>query len=149
MVCPKKITWTVLKSERVDIAAQLNLLKPAFDGSDSPKVEFDMVKDGVLDKSASFYLVKGQDTTLRFLGRVIDGQYHIIAMTGRGLGFAANNIIEQVTSAGYTAITFHTYRKGMRRILRSFGFEQIDCVREFGTKKETVHRLDLKGEHYG
>ncbi len=141
--------WQYLSPKRVDLSAHLQLLKPAFDGSDSPKLEFEQVSEWVKSGEVGFYQVSMRGVKLRFVGRVTGDAYHIVAMTGQGLTKAANHMIERVIAQGYPAITFHTYRKGMRRISRSVGFEQVERVREFDGTLETVHRLDLKGVSYG
>lgn len=135
--------FRIIRPTAADFMANLNLLKPAFTGSDDPKGEFGYVRSLVKDKQASFYLLTGKGIKLWFVSRVIDGRYHIIAMTGRGLVLAANHIIERVSRCGYQAISYHTYRNGMRRILSRFGFEQTEQIREFDSKAETVHQLEL------
>lgn len=141
--------WQYLSPKRVDLLAHLNFLKPAFDGSDSPKQEFEQVRDWVLSGEVGFYMVSMKGVALRFVGRVIGDAYHIVAMTGRGVVEASTHIIERVKRQGYQTITFHTYRKGMRRILRSTGFEQVKQVREFDGACETVHQLTLTGVSNG
>ncbi|PSW06266.1 hypothetical protein [Photobacterium lipolyticum] len=137
--------FRIVRPEAADFAANLNLLRPAFVGSDNPKVEFNQVQEWIQTNKASFYLLSGKGVKLWFVSRVIDNRYHIVAMTGRGLVDAANFIIERVTTCGYASITYHTYRQGMRRILSRFGFEQKEKVRDFDGITETVHQLELLG----
>lgn len=137
--------FRLIRPSAPDFLAHLDQIKPAFAGSDTPKAEFDEVKSMVRAKEASFYLLTGKGIKLWFISRVQDGRYHIIAMTGRGLGEAASHIIDRVAACGYGAITYHTYRKGMRRILDKFGFKQVEQVREFNGTQETIHQLDIEG----
>ncbi|RWX54981.1 hypothetical protein [Photobacterium chitinilyticum] len=140
--------FRLVRPTAADFAAHLNLLKPAFVGSDDPKGEFEFVRTLLEEGRGSFYLLAGKGIKLWFVSRVIDSRYHIIAMTGRGLVQAASHIIERVSQCGYHAISYHTYRKGMRRILSRFGFDQTEQLREFDGKAETVHQLELiRGAH--
>lgn len=139
--------FSFIRPTSPDFNAHITFLRPAFDGSDNPKTEFDEVVSMVRHRDAALYRLAGKGVKLWFVGRVIDGEYHIVAMTGQGLTDAANFIIERVISQGYTAITYHTYRPGMRRILNRFGFSETERVREFDGKAETVHRLELGGLH--
>ncbi|MGF1723203.1 hypothetical protein [Photobacterium nomapromontoriensis] len=139
--------FRLIRPSAPDFQAHLSLIKPAFAGSDMPKVEFDEVRQLVCDQQASFYLLTGKGIKLRFISRIDGERYHIIAMTGRGLVDAATHIIERVTERGYQSISYHTYRKGMRRILGQFGFKQVEQVRAFGDSQETVHQLDLRDNH--
>ncbi|MEZ9523401.1 hypothetical protein [Enterovibrio norvegicus] len=134
--------WLHLKPSHLTTIRTLQRMKPAFVGSDLPKAEYAEVVEKVRRKEASFYQVKGQGVSLSFVGQVIDGEYHIIAMVGAGLLEGASAIIERVKAAGFGAITFHTYRRGMRRILNRVGFEQVSTVRD-GNVLETRHRLEL------
>ncbi|MGR5149655.1 hypothetical protein ACQKP8_24295 [Photobacterium alginatilyticum] len=141
--------FRLIRPTAADFPAHLKLLKPAFEGSDDPKGEFEFVRDLLEDKRGSFYLLTGKGIKLWFVSRRLDGRFHIVAMTGRGLVQAASHIIERATNCGYRAISYHTYRKGMRRILGRFGFEQTEQVREFDGKAETVHQLELVGGAHG
>ncbi len=143
------MNFTNLKPLAKDFRVHLNAMKPAFDGSDSPKVEFDLLREWVTGRHASFYLVTAKNVRLRFVGRVDeDTIYHIVAMTGKGLADAAPSIIERIAACGYREIRYHTYRKGMRRILNRFGFEEVETARSFDGKRESIHRLVL-GERHG
>ncbi|MGR5142055.1 hypothetical protein ACQKPX_10300 [Photobacterium sp. DNB23_23_1] len=137
--------FRLIRPSAPDFHAHLEKIKPAFAGSDTPKAEFDDVKSMVCAKEASFYLLTGKGIKLWFISRIQDNRYHIIAMTGKGLVDAASHIIERVAECGYSAISYHTYRKGMRRILSTFGFKQVEQLREFNDTKETVHQLDIEG----
>lgn len=119
-------------------------MRPAFDGSDNPGIEFTETFENVQARETSLYHLTGHGVSLRFVGRAVDGHYHIVCMTGRGLLHGASAIIEKVKAQGFTAITFHTYRPGMRRILNRVGFREVETVRT-GTITETRHILDLNG----
>ncbi|MGF1702523.1 hypothetical protein L4D09_19700 [Photobacterium makurazakiensis] len=136
--------FRLIRPNAPDFHAHLSLIKPAFSGSDMPKAELEEVKTLVCEGQASFYLLTGKGIKLWFISRVDGDRYHIIAMTGRGLVEAANHIIERVIDCGYQSISYHTYRKGMRRILDQFGFKQVEQIREFDSKQETVHQLALR-----
>ncbi|NAW66141.1 hypothetical protein [Photobacterium halotolerans] len=138
-----KIIW--LRPSRADFSYHLKQLKAAFEGSDNPKAEYQDMLANLQRGEASCYMVTGQGVRLRFVGRVIDGNYHIIAMAGHGLRQAASLIIDQCCKRRFQAITYHAYRDGMRRILNRFGFEQVDTVRQFADKAETLHQLALGG----
>ena len=115
-----------IKNTRADINAHLALLKPAFNGVENAKAEYEDCCDLVRDGQAGFYQVSGQGINVRFCGLVTDdNQYWILAMTGRGLVDAAALIIDCVQRQGYAAIKYHTARQGMERILSRFGFEKI------------------------
>lgn len=140
-----KLVW--LRATRNDINVHLDCLKPAFSHSDDPKTEFNDLVERVKSGKAGFYQIIGNGVKLRFVGVVINDCYHIVAMTGKGMNHGALLIIEQCTNQGFKAITFNTYRKGMRTALNGFGFEQIKLVRQFNNKVETVHRLELRGNN--
>ncbi|MBV1843622.1 MULTISPECIES: hypothetical protein [Photobacterium] len=122
---------------------QMQALRPAFDGSDMPRAELEDVTGMVRRREADLYRLTGEGIQLWLVGRVMDETYHIVAVTGRGLSKATEHIIQRVKACGYCAITYHTYRPGMRRILNRFGFEQVELVREFDGKQETIHRLTI------
>lgn len=137
------VTITYLDATRKDLAYHLNELKPAFNGSDSAKAEWLDMVDGVKSGRASMYLIKSKGVLLRFVGRVTGDAYHINAMVGKGLSQAAPLIIERCVAMGYQSITYHTYRKGMGRILSGFGFELDKQI----SQTEQRYQLDLGGAH--
>ncbi|WP_087019057.1 hypothetical protein [Thaumasiovibrio subtropicus] len=141
------MNFTHIRASAKDLNVHLNAMRPAYDGSDSPKLEFDLLREWVEGQHASFYKVTGKGVSLRFVGRFEESTYHIIAMTGKGLGIAAPFIIDRIRECGYDAIQYHTYRKGMRRILNRFGFAEAQTLRKFDGKRETVHRLVLGSKH--
>ncbi|WP_157721478.1 hypothetical protein [Vibrio gazogenes] len=141
----QKITISYLAPSRRDINAHFELLKPAFNGSHDPKSEWLDVVEKVQTGQASLYLIKAKDVQIRFVGRVIDGIYHVICSQGRGLAHAAPVIIERCLSMGYPAISYHAYRPGMGRLLRGFGFE-LDSVPAPG---ESRYVLNLEGYKHG
>lgn len=115
--------FILMKPTRADIKAQFSLIKPAFNGVHCAKAEYEFCCESVNNKQASFYHLKGNGVSVRFVGLVnSDNEYLILAMTGKGLIKAAPYIIEAVKSQGYKAIKYHTVRAGMARVLKSFGF---------------------------
>lgn len=131
---------TFINPKRADIHAQLALLKPAFNGLELAKQEYQFCCDAVRSKRAGLYQIKGRGVNARFVGIVTDdNDYLILALTGRGLVAAAQPIIDAVSGQGYRAVKFHTVKSGMTRILRGFGF-----VGEV-TASDTVLTLDLGG----
>jgi len=143
VVAIQSLTISYLAPDRADILAHLALLKPAFNGSDEPKAEWEEMRDDVLAKDASLYLIKAKGVHIRMAGRLIDGVYHVICSQGRGLIHAAPIVIEKCQLMGYPAITYHAYRQGMGRLLRRLGFE-LDCVL---SAKESRYILKLGGHH--
>ncbi|MGF1734351.1 hypothetical protein [Photobacterium satsumensis] len=141
--------FRLIRPSAPDFLNQLDQIKPAYAASDNPEAEFADVKASVCAKEASYYMLTGKGVRLWFIGQVQDGNYHIIAMTGAGLVEAASHIIDRVSSCGYEVITYHTYRKGMRRILGKFGFEQVEQLRAFNSTTETVHQLIIEGGSNG
>ncbi|NRF28090.1 hypothetical protein HRJ45_24195 [Vibrio coralliilyticus] len=139
----KQLTISFLRPTRPDIGYHLEQLKPAFNGSDSAKAEWLAMVERVKSGDAGLYLIKAKGVLLRFVGRVIDGAYHINAMTGKGLHQAAPLIIERCVAMGYPSITYHTYRPGMGRILSGFGFELDKQI----SQTERRYLLDLGGAH--
>ncbi|NOJ25462.1 hypothetical protein [Vibrio coralliilyticus] len=137
------LTMTYLGAKRKDLAYHLNALKPAFNGSGSAKAEWLEMVERVKGGQASMYLIKSKGVLLRFVGRVTGDAYHINAMVGKGLHQAAPLIIERCQAMGYQSITYHTYRKGMGRILSGFGFELDKQV----SQTERRYLLDLGGAH--
>lgn len=135
-----------IKPTHADINAQLALLKPAFDGSPTPKSEFIDMCDKVKNQNASFYQLSHSGGSVRFVGLVTDDDYLIYALSGKNLRNVAPEIIERVKQCGYRAIKFHTYKNGMRRILNMFGFCEVERVQHQGGAVETVHALFLENE---
>lgn len=126
--------------KRADLNAQLNLVKPAFNGVPGAKEEYKFCCDAVKDNRAGLYQVKGRGVNVRFVGIVTDcNEYLILALTGKGLINAAKTIIKVVSNNGYTAIKYHTVKAGMTRILRRFGFNVSEV------SDDTVLTLDLGG----
>lgn len=121
------LTISYINPNRADLKAHLSALKAAFNGSDEPKAEWQDMVDKVQAGHASLYLIKAKGVRIRLVGRVIDGVYHIICAEGVGLTHAAPLVIEKCLIMNYPAITYHSYRPGMGRILRRFGFE-LDSV---------------------
>lgn len=137
------LTISYLAPTRADVMTHLRLLKPAFNGSTEPKAEWlDMVRK-VQAGHASLYLIKARGVTIRLVGQVIDGGYHVICAQGRGLLHAALIVIEKCVLMGYPSITYHSYRPGMGRILRCLGFE-LDSVL---TATESRYVLNLGVTH--
>jgi hypothetical protein len=134
-----------LKPTHPDFRAHLEPMKAAFVGSDSPKAEFEEMVTRITERHASFYRLSARGGCVRFCGRAVEGDYHIIALVGRGLLAVAPSIIERVKACGYQAITYHTYKRGMRRLLTVLGFEVIETIQHSNGVVETIHRLDLKG----
>jgi len=133
--------FMLIRPTRADINAQLTLIKPAFNGVHCAKAEFQFCSEAVRNKQASFYHLKGDGVSVRFVGLVTDeNDYLILAMTGKGLVKAAPCIIEAVKSQGYRSIKYHTVRRGMERILKSFDFTVIDK-----TEHDSVLSLTLEG----
>ncbi|MCG9608664.1 hypothetical protein L1D41_03085 [Vibrio harveyi] len=131
----------LIRPTRADINAQFALIKPAFNGVHCAKAEYQFCCEVVRNKQASFYHLKGSGVSVRFVGLVTDeNDYLILAMTGKGLANAAPYIIEAVKSQGYRSIKYHTVRRGMERILKSFGFAVIDK-----TVYSSVLSLTLEG----
>ncbi|WP_236642911.1 hypothetical protein [Vibrio tubiashii] len=137
----KLTTITYLAASRKDLNYHLEQLKPAFAGSDCPKSEWLEMVSRVKSGEAALYVIKSKGVLLRFVGRVIDGAYHINAMCGKGLHQAAPLIIQRCLAMGYQSITYSTYRLGMGRILAGFGFELDKLV----TPTERRYLLDLGG----
>ncbi|GAB3531904.1 hypothetical protein [Photobacterium alginatilyticum] len=134
--------FQLIRPNRADINAQFALLRPAFNGVNQAKAEFEFCCDAVRRKQASLYHLKGKGVSVRFVGMVTDdNSYLILAMTGRGLVAAAPTIIEAVKSQGYRQIKYHTVRRGMTRILTRFGFSITDK-----TAHDTVLSLLLEGD---
>lgn len=133
--------FMLIRPTRADINAQFALIKPAFNGVHCAKAEYQFCCEVVRNKQASFYHLKGSGVSVRFVGLVTDeNDYLILAMTGKGLASAAPYIIEAVKSQGYRSIKYHTVRRGMERILKSFGFAVIDK-----TVYSSVLSLTLEG----
>lgn len=131
---------TFISSDRADINAHLTLLKPAFNGLEFAKEEYQFCCDAVRNKQAGLYQIKERGVNVRFVGIVTDSnEYLILALTGRGLVSAAKSIIKAVSTKGYDAIKFHTIKLGMTRILRRFGF-----ILNEGNQ-DSVLTLDLGG----
>ncbi|OLQ70316.1 hypothetical protein BIT28_16455 [Photobacterium proteolyticum] len=139
----EKMTIIYLTAARADWGYHLNQLKPAFNGSDSARAEFEEMAERLNSGAAALYLVKAKGVLIRFVGHVTDGVYHINAMTGRGLKHAAPLIIERCQAMGYQAISYHTYRNGMGRILRGFGFELDEQI----SQTERRYLLGLEVSH--
>ncbi|MGY3687148.1 hypothetical protein ACXAAV_10790 [Vibrio coralliilyticus] len=139
----KRMTISFIGPTRPDLRYHLEQLKPAFTGSDCAKAEWLEMVERVQSGQAGLYLVKAKGVLLRFVGRVIDGAYHINAMTGTGLHLAAPLIIERCQAMGYTAITYNAYRPGMGRLLTGFGFE-LDKIE---SNQERSYILNLGGAH--
>lgn len=133
--------FMLIKPNRADIKAQLALVKSAFNGVHCAKAEYEFCCDAVSNKQASFYHLKGAGVSVRFVGLVTnDNEYLILAMTGKGLLKGAPAIIDAVKSQGYRSIKYHTVRRGMERILKSFGFVVSDK-----TDHDSVLSLTLEG----
>ncbi|WP_342606958.1 hypothetical protein [Vibrio tritonius] len=132
-----------IKPTHADIDAQLALLKPAFEGSPTPKSEFLDMCDRVKTQNASFYQLSHSGGSVRFVGLVEGNDYLIYALSGKNLRQAAPAIIERVKQCGYQAIKFHTYKNGMRRILNVFGFHEVERMQCESGAVETVHALTL------
>ncbi len=133
--------FMLIRPTRADINAQFALIKSAFNGVHCAKAEYQFCCEAVRNKQASFYHLKGSGVSVRFVGLVTDeNDYLILAMTGKGLANAAPYIIEAVKSQGYRSIKYHTVRRGMERILKSFGFAVIDK-----TVYSSVLSLTLEG----
>lgn len=137
----KKIVMTYISANRQDLDYHLEQLKPAFAGSECPKSEWLEMVSRVKSGEASMYLIKSKCGLLRFVGRVIDGAYHINAMCGKGLHQAAPMIIQRCLAMGYQSITYSSYRLGMGRILSGFGFEFDKLI----SSTERRYLLDLGG----
>lgn len=133
--------WLVFRPKRADINTQLNFLRDAFNGVHEAKQEFEFCCEAVKAQRASFYHVKGQGVSVRFVGMVTgDNSYLILAMTGKGLHKVAPAIIEKVSANGYPLIKYHTVRKGMVRILKRFGFQVSET-----TEHDSVLSLAMEG----
>lgn len=116
-----KITY--IKPNRADIKAHLQLLKPAFNGVEDAKTEYQICCDAVNNGQAGLYQINGAGVNVRFVGIVTDeNDYLVLALTGRGIVPATQLIIEAVKGQGYRRLTYHTVRAGMTRILRRYGF---------------------------
>ncbi|NOH31384.1 hypothetical protein [Vibrio mediterranei] len=114
----------LLRPTRADINAQFELMKPAFVGLDFPKQEFERVKTLVRGKRASFYHLKGQGVSLRFIGEVQNEEdYFVCALTGKGLLEGLPIFIDAVKSQGYAVIKGQAVRKGIVRIYQRYGFK--------------------------
>ncbi|CAM3793713.1 hypothetical protein [Vibrio aquimaris] len=137
----KQVNLTYIGPKRADVRYHLEQLKPAFNGSECAKAEWLEMVERVQTGSAALYQAKADDVLLRFVGRVIDGTYHINAMAGHGLRQTAPVIIERCLAMGYTAISYNTYRAGMGRILLGFGFELDKQL----SQAESRYMLDLGG----
>ncbi|KQB00770.1 hypothetical protein CGT92_12245 [Vibrio metoecus] len=134
--------FRLIKPNHADFNVHLNTLKPAFEGSPDAKGEFITMSQMIRDRKASFYHAKNcSGGVVRFVGYADDSIYHIYALAGHGLTQIAPSIIQKVKDCRYSGIRFHTYKNGMRRILRRFGFKEVHKeVRTNGTC-ESVHIL--------
>lgn len=117
---------SLISPNRKDIDVHFGKVKPAFNGVDFAKEEYQFCCDAVRSQQACLYRVKGSGVDVRFVGLVTDeNDYLILALTGKGLVKAAPFIIDAVCSQGYRSIKYHTVKKGMTRILSGFGFHAV------------------------
>nr|WP_233090008.1 hypothetical protein [Vibrio sp. IB15] len=142
-VSKKNLNIQFIPRTRRDIDYHLKELKQAFVGSQQAKAEWTEMVERIKTGQSGLYLIKARGVLLRFVGRVIDGSYHINAMAGKGMQEAAPLIIERCEAMGYISISYNTYRKGMGRILASFGFELDERV----SQVESSYILHLGGAH--
>lgn len=142
-VSKKNLNIQFIPRTRRDIDYHLKELKQAFVGSQQAKAEWTEMVERIKTGESGLYLIKARGVLLRFVGRVIDGSYHINAMAGKGMQEAAPLIIERCEAMGYTSISYNTYRKGMGRVLASFGFELDERV----SQVENSYILHLGGAH--
>ncbi len=142
-VSKKNLNIQFIPRTRRDIDYHLKELKQAFVGSPQAKAEWLEMVERIKTGESGLYLIKARGVLLRFVGRVIDGSYHINAMAGKGMQEAAPLIIERCEAMGYISISYNTYRKGMGRILASFGFELDERV----SQVESSYILHLGGAH--
>ena len=129
---------TFISPERADINAHLNLLKPAFNGVENPKSEYELCCDAVRNKQAGLYLLQGDGFNVRFVGMAVDDGYLLWSLVGRGYVLAVEQILSIVKGQGYRFIRCHTVRKGITRMLRRF---DVDVSVE---QSETVLTLKFK-----
>ncbi|WP_100205980.1 hypothetical protein [Vibrio splendidus] len=137
----KNLNIQFIPRTRRDIDYHLKELKQAFVGSPQAKAEWLEMVERIKTGESGLYLIKARGVRLRFVGRVIDGSYHINAMAGKGMQEAAPLIIERCKAMGYASITYNTYRKGMGRVFASFGFELDERV----SQVESSYILHLGG----
>lgn len=142
-VSKKNLNIQFIPRTRRDIDYHLKELKQAFVGSQQAKAEWTEMVERIKTGESGLYLIRARGVLLRFVGRVIDGSYHINAMAGKGMQEAAPLIIERCEAMGYTSISYNTYRKGMGRVLASFGFELDERV----SQVENSYILHLGGAH--
>lgn len=142
-VSKKNLNIQFIPRTRRDIDYHLKELKQAFVGSQQAKAEWTEMVERIKTGESGLYLIKARGVLLRFVGRVIDGSYHINAMVGKGMQEAAPLIIERCEAMGYASISYNTYRKGMGRVLASFGFELDERV----SQVESSYILHLGGCH--
>ncbi len=133
-----------IKPEHADFKAHIHLLKTAFDQVPNRKAEFSEMETAVTEHRASFYQMKEGCGSVRLVSQIRGNTFFIWGMSGKGLVNVAPAIIERVKACGYSALEFVTYKNGMRRILRSLGFVEVERNNQSGGI-ETRHRLDVEG----
>lgn len=129
---------TFINPERTDIDTQLAFLKPAFNGVENVKAEYEDCCNAVKGKQAGLYRLKGDGFNVRFVGKAVDDGYQLWALTGFGYLNAVEQILTIVEKQGYKFIRCHTVRPGITRMLRRF------CVRVSEQQCETVLTLYFK-----
>lgn len=123
-----RLSYQLIQPTRDDFGYHCQQLKPAFDGLNTPKAEFDSMIDALKAKQASFYHVKAQGVHMRFVGQARDGDYHLWAMSGKGFLQAAPLVIERIKQCGYQSVVCHTCKAGIRRFYERMGFQEIAVI---------------------
>jgi hypothetical protein len=132
------MTVRLIKPTRGDYDYQCRKLRDAFSACASPSAEFADVRAMLDCQICCLYEIKQGRAKALFAGQDNGDTYHINALVGCGLVTLAPRIIALVKRAGYSAITYHTHKRGMTRILRRVGFKVV----EQSDKTGALLRLD-------
>lgn len=122
----------LIKPTRGDYDYQCRKLRDAFSECASPSAEFADLRALLDCQICCLYEIKHGSAKALFAGQDNGATYHINALVGCGLVTLTPHIITTVKRAGYSAITYHAGKRGMTRMLRRFGFKEIEQSIETG-----------------
>lgn len=120
------------------IVTRLKEITPEFEAAIKPLmgVSFYRMCDSVVNEYAEAWKIEHDDGETSFMvNRFIENELLIIAYAGQCLTTMAAAIIEQAQKSGCEAISFHTKRPALNRLLDKFGFE---CVGQFYTYEKVL-----------
>ena len=113
------------------IITRLKEITPEFEAAIKPLMgaSFYRMCDSIVNGCTEAWKIEhGEGEKSFIVNRIIDNELLIIAYAGQCLKTMAAVIIEHAKKAGCDAISFHTKRPALNRLLDEFGFE---CVGQY------------------